>query len=82
MTAIRNLSKLPKRKVTVDELLGYDNIIGMASELIEEADNIEELIIIKTLKNTDIITYETNGLMRSKILWLLESIKQLLLERE
>ncbi len=82
---IKSLSKLPKRKVTISEILGRDEIVKILDEMSECSADIEELIIIYTTKNKDNINCEntvnwgTSTMKMSRIIYCLESMKYSLL---
>lgn len=72
--AIKKLDKLPKRKVTVDELLGLDNINKLISDLDKRKASIEEIIVIYTDSDNNII-WKALGLDFSRMLSLFEQVK-------
>ena len=75
--SIKNLSKLPKRRVTIDELLGFDDVVEIAERLYSERQEISEAIVI-TVKG-GAIYWETNAMPKSRQLYLLEIAKKELL---
>lgn len=77
---IKRLGKLPKRKVTVDELLGQDDIKRAIDDLQNNINNIEELVIIYTERGSnDVVTWHNNFV--SRFIYLLEFAKNMCLNR-
>jgi len=72
---VRRLDKLPKRKVTVDEILGLSDIQGILDDV--PKGEIDELLVIYTSK--DSFYWVANGISPSRVLWLIESMKHGLL---
>ncbi len=72
---VRNLNKLPKRKVTVDDLLGFDTIVDIAGDLVDDKENIEELVVIFTHRGENSVSWYGNGLSKSRISWLMDCVK-------
>lgn len=68
----KNLSKLPKRKVTVDDLLVSDDIQSMISIL---SGDLDEAVLIYKKKGEDDYLYASNCLPYSVILWMLEVVR-------
>lgn len=79
MPKIRKLDKLPKRKVTVDDLLGLDDVNDVIQGIIENRFDIDEVVVIYTLKKEDGFHWHTNGMYNSRLIYMFESIKQDLL---
>ncbi len=77
---VKNLSKLPKRKVTVDDLLGFDTVVDIAGDLVDDKENIEELLVIYTHRNEDSVYWFGNGLSKSRKVWLMECVKHGLMD--
>lgn len=73
---VRNLSKLPKRKVTVDELLDSDSVSAMLEEIYDERHDIDELLIIHTSRKHKGLALSTNGIDESRLIAIMETIKQ------
>ena len=73
--SIKNLSKLPKRKVTIDELLSLDTIVDIAGDIIDDKNDIEELLVIYTHWDDDSVFYSVNGVSKSRMSWLMECVK-------
>lgn len=80
MNKIRNLSKLPKRKVTVDELLELDNINDLLTHINNVKADISELVIIYTTGTN--ILWNTAGTTASRLIYLLEHTKLLALNKD
>ena len=77
---VKNLSKLPKRKVTVDDLLGADRVVDTLEEIYEERHDLDEFIIIHTSRKHSGIAYQTNGMAESRIIYFLEAAKYSILD--
>jgi hypothetical protein len=75
--AIRNIGKLPKRKVTVDELLGNDTIANIADTLYQERENVESCCLIIYHKDG---SWSSNWMgTGSQICWAMDCFKQTLI---
>jgi hypothetical protein len=74
---IRRLDKLPKRKVTVDELLDLADIQDIVNEILAARDEINDLFVIYT--KGDQIYWMSNGMKLSRSVYLLEVAKKGLL---
>ena len=70
---IRDLSKLPKRKVSVDDLLGFDNINDLIAWVNEEKPNILEAVVILSLDGQ--IAWKSTGLPLSRLIYLLKAVE-------
>ncbi len=79
---VRRLDKLPKRKVTVDDLLGLDTIKNIISDLDAGKSNIDELLVIYSERDGTAFTYMVNGQAPSRIVYMLECIKRDVLENK
>ena len=75
---ILNLSKSPRRKVTIDNLLGRDGLVSALDELNEERDSMDELVGLWV--SGGIIYWVTSGMSVSRLNYLLDVCKQSLLE--
>ena len=74
---IKRLDKLPKRKVTVEEILGYDDITQCISGIVEIKDSIDELLIC--YREGDAIHWQTSCMPLSRVIYMLEVTKNALL---
>ena len=72
---IRSLSKLPKRKVTIDDLLNSDKVTEMLDDIYQERHDIEELVIIHTSRAHSGLAMEVNGIDQSRLVGILEALK-------
>lgn len=79
---VKNLSKLPKRKVTVDDLLGFDTIVDIAGDIVDDKENIEELLVIYTHLDDDSVFYSANKVSSSRMVWLMERVKHGIMKDE
>ena len=75
MPNVRKLDKLPKRKVTVDDLLELDDVNDVIQNIIANRFDIEELAVVYTLKNESGFHWHTNGMYDSRIMYMFESVK-------
>ncbi len=74
--SVKRLDKLPKRKVTVDEILGRDEISDIISDMKEYEAEIEDIVVIwSDGKN---IQWHSNVCL-SRLLLLLEQVSVLIL---
>jgi len=76
---VRRLEKLPKRKVTIDDLLELDTIRGILAELDTEKADIDELVVVYSKRDSSHFSLITNGLPESRLIYMLEAIKYTLL---
>jgi ribosomal protein L2 len=76
---IKRLDKLPKRKVTITDLLNLDDIQTVINDLEADKDRIAEVITIWANRDEDMFHFATNGLRESRIIYALESVKNAIL---
>lgn len=69
-----NLSRLPRRKVTVDELLSRDDVVGIIQKLNENLDDIKHLVTIYQDKS-GVNHIRCSDMMVSDATWMLEDAK-------
>ena len=70
---VKNFELLPKRKVTVDEILQTDDITDLLRDLYEKRCEIDQFILIYTDKNSEIhVNYQGN---RERLVYALEKTK-------
>lgn len=79
---IKRLDKLPKRKVTINELLDISDLVTMVDDIAKLAGDIEELVIVYTLKSGTTVNWKANGIPESRAMYLLELIKHSMLHPE
>jgi hypothetical protein len=75
--AFKNIGKLPKRKVTPEELLGVDDITNCLQELYEKRFNIDQFVLIYTDKEAVPYCYWQGT--KERIVYSLEHAKYILL---
>ncbi len=63
------------KKDTIDSLLDSDTIVGIAEDIVENKENIEDLVTIYSCKDCDSFVWATNGIPMSRVVWMLERIK-------
>jgi len=73
MPKIRRLDKLPKRKVTIDEILDLTDKQEIIDILIENKDKIGEILVIYTIDGE--INWTSNGMVTSRFNYLLDRVK-------
>ena len=78
MPKIRRLDNLPKRKVTVDDILDRNELVDALEELISERDNMEEFVGLWVADGH--INWITSGLSISRLNYLLDKCKMSLME--
>lgn len=71
---VKNLTKLPRRKVTIDDILGLDTIKDMASDIVERAAETDALIVVRTFKHTNTTQWDTNGVVKGELIVLCSQI--------
>ncbi len=69
---VKRLDKLPKRKVTVDEILDREAVVDILNELFEVSGLIEDLVVIWTDGESIHHSYNTDN---SRLIALLETTK-------
>jgi hypothetical protein len=77
---IKKLSKLPKRKITIDELLEADDITDLLAELYEKRHEVDQFILIYVERNGDQHNY-WNG-MKSKLVYSIEFAKHIMFSEQ
>lgn len=78
MPRIRRLDKLPRRKVTIDELIGLSDVGEVVDNILEDKSEIKELYAIWTIEGE--IRQSWCGLTPARRLWLLERVKHNLMQ--
>ena len=73
MPRIRRLDKLPRRKVTIDELLELSDIQETFDAALADKDKLNELLIIWTTEGQ--IHRAWYNLTASRTLWILERVR-------
>ncbi len=81
MKKVRNLSKMPTRKVTIDDVLFRDDIDSVLSDINEDKEDFEELLVI-ALNKDDEVMWRHSGLKLSRIIYLMELVKNCLLNEK
>ena len=79
---VRRLDKMPKRKVTVDDLLGLDTVKGIIGDLDADKADIDELVVIYSKRNGKNFTFMINGLPESRVVYMCEMVKYTLLKED
>ena len=74
---VKNLAKLPKRKVTIDDLLDVSDISEAAAELDKNKYELDEFFLI-TCKGDD-VSWRGNA-RKSRTIYLMELVKKAILE--
>lgn len=82
MVKIRRLDKLPRRKLTIGDILNSDTLVGMIKDLEAERADIDEFVILYSKKNDDHFYFMANGCPESRIIYMCEAIKHSLLNEE
>ena len=77
---IKNISKLPKRKVTMEELLGKEEIKDVFDDVLDERDKTEEVLFI--WGNGKYIQWRSSGLSISRQIYIMEMVKYTLMKEE
>lgn len=81
MKRVRNLSKLPARKVTIDDILYRADIDGVLVDTNKDKENFTEILVIATnFDNT--IYWRHSGMIASRLLYLMEVVKHSELSKE
>lgn len=79
MPKIRNLAKLPKRKVTVDDLLDRQGFADVIDEIIEDKDNMSCLLGIWITQDGKLCWHGTH-MSKAYMVYLLDITKADLLD--
>ncbi len=77
---VRRLDKMPKRKVTIDDLLVLDTVKEIIGDLDADKSDIEELVVIFSKRNDKNFTFMINGLPESRVVYMCEMVKYTLLQ--
>ena len=78
---VKDLAKMPKRKVTVDDLLHLDGINEVLSYLQDKKHEISNMVLWVQWRDGDHGQWVTSWATSKEILWLLEQIKYRLLQK-
>ena len=78
---IKRMDKLPKRKVTVAELLDKDDVQHILETVTADREKIDEIIVIWENDGEDSIHWLGN-MSKSRTVYFLEKVKKCLLEDE
>lgn len=78
MPKLRRLDKLPRRKVTVDDLLDRNDLVDALDDLVEEKGNMDEFIGLWITDGT--IYWSTSPMTKARMNYLLDMCKTSLLE--
>lgn len=78
---IKKLSKLPRRKLTVKEILAADGLEAIIQGLQDQKDQIEDCIVIFTLQDST-YKFRTTGITYERVNWLLDNLKLYLLREQ
>ena len=82
MPKVKRLDKMPKRKVTVDDLLDTIDTTEIISNLSEWKQDIDEVLVVFTKRDENFISWRTNGMSIERQVYFLECIKYALLNKE
>ena len=80
MNKIKNLGKMPKRKVTIDDVLWRDDIDSTIKDVIEKREDFTELLCIGV--TNDEIWWRHSNMLESRIVYLAEVVKNCILNKE
>ena len=72
--AIKDLGKLPKRRVSVDEVLGLDNMNDLRAWLEEMKSDAFDAVLIIGLEDGN-LTWRTTGMPLSRLIYLLRVVE-------
>lgn len=78
---VRDLSRLPKRKVTMDELIGRSDAVGRAHEIIPLVEESKGCLLI-VLRPDDTWEWRTFGMTHADIIYYLSYIKNAVLKED
>ncbi len=81
MTKIKNLERMPRRKVTIDDVLWRDDIDSTIKDVIEGKENFTELICIGVTSDNK-IWWRHSGMLESRIIYVTEVVKHCVLGRD
>lgn len=80
MPKLHRLDKLPKRKVTIDDLLDRNELVDALAELVGEKDNMDEFVGLWVADGK--INWITSGMTIARLNYLLDICKLSLLGEE
>lgn len=80
---LKRLDKLPKRKVTVDEVLNTEYLAQLLAIINEQRADITDCIVIYCKDTDSVIHYDiSENTPNSKVIYMLEKIKHAIIEDE
>lgn len=77
MKRVRSLEKLPKRKVTVDDILGCEDIMSVIGDLEKDHLDFNEILVIASTE--DGLQWRHSGMSLSRLIYVMEKVKSSLL---
>lgn len=80
MPKLKRLDKLPKRKVTIDEVLDREDVTAAVADTVEAAPDMDEFFAI-SVQGGD-VCWRHSGLRESRLIYLLELVKKAILDKE
>jgi len=78
---IQNLARLPRRKLTVDELLTHESVYSLWAEVQKELPSMTELICI-WVDNEEYVHWHTSPMLKDRAIYLAETMKHDMLSSE
>lgn len=78
---IKKVNKLPKRNITIDDLLQFDDVNAVLDYLVERKTEIEDICCVVQLANGSLEVKATNMSLATAVA-MLEMAKALLIQKE
>lgn len=78
---VRNLSKMPQRKVTIDDVLYRADIDGVLADINKDKEELSEILVIASNSDNEIL-WRYSGIPLSWLIYLMEVVKNALLNDE
>lgn len=75
---VRRLDKLPKRQVTVDDILDRSDVVDAIQDVLDERDNIDEFIGITVTDGS--VCWRISSMSVARLDYLLDVVKNCILK--
>ncbi len=81
MSKVRDLSKMPKRKVTVEDVLHREDIESVLADMVKDKEEYNEILAIAG-RSDGTIMWRHSGMTTSRMIYFMELLKTILLEEK
>ena len=81
MGKVRSLKNLPKRKVTIEDILWRDDLDSAMQDTLDDMDGFTELLIIGTNQEGE-ICWRHSSMALSRLIYVMKVVENALLNKE